>query len=123
MRELRLVKACFAWNESTLQGLVGANKRQANKMYAEAYFETPGRIVRPPDSINGLLRVSVVPNTMVEAPGQFGGLREATWLNALGVSPDGDSEIFAIVTTSTQALNILMFNVCHFLNVSLLYLS
>jgi hypothetical protein len=88
-------------------------------MYAEAYFGKPGRIAKLSDFINALLRVSVVPNIMMEAPWQFGGLREATWLNALGVSPDGDYETFAIVKTSTQALNILTFNISHFLNVPL----
>jgi hypothetical protein len=68
-------------------------------MYAEALFGTPGRIARLLGSNNALFRISVGPSIMMDAPGQFRGLRERNFLNALKISPDEDYKIFADVPT------------------------
>ena len=70
-------------------------------MYAEAYFSTFRGIVRPLGTIKWLFRVFCGLNIIVEAPEQLRWLRMGLWSNALGVSPDEDSEIIVNVPTST----------------------
>jgi hypothetical protein len=80
-------------------------------MYAEAYFSTFWGIARPLGVINKRFRVFCGLNVIIKAPGQFRGLRVGLWSNALGVSPDEDSEIIVNAPTSTLKLKLLMLNI------------
>jgi hypothetical protein len=83
-------------------------------MYAEAHFSTSRGIVMPLGSIRRCFRVSVVPNIIMETPGQLRGLMVGWWPNALGVSSDNNYENIANVSTSTLKLKMFMFNISQF---------